>query len=268
MPEGHTIHRIAKDHSRLLVRRPVSVSSPQGRFAADAALVDGVVLERIEAIGKHLFYWWANGLVGHVHLGLFGKFRVSAGPDLAPVVGQVRMRMTTALGTVDLAGPTDCSIGSAEDRDAIVARLGPDPLRRDAKPADAIARLRKSAQPIGALLLDQKVLAGVGNVYRAEALFVNGIHPGRPGRACNDDELRALWLTISAMLKQGVKDNRIITIDRNEFPVPMSPRQVLARRGDTTYVYHRDICLRCGTPVQTVALGGRACYFCPACQPR
>ena len=74
MPEGHTIHRIAKDHSPLLVGRPVAVSSPQGRFAADAALVDGVVLDRIEPYGKHLFYWWANGLVGHVHLGLFGKF--------------------------------------------------------------------------------------------------------------------------------------------------------------------------------------------------
>jgi endonuclease-8 len=268
MPEGHTIHRIAKDHAPLLVGQPVSVTSPQGRFDTDAMLVDGIVLERIEPYGKHIFYWWANGLVGHVHLGLFGKFRVSRGPDIPAVIGQVRMRMATELGTIDLAGPTDCSIGSADDRDAIIARLGPDPLRRDAKPVDAIARLRKSAQPIGALLLDQKVLAGVGNVYRAEALFVNGIHPARAGRDCSEDELRALWLTISAMLKQGVKDNRIITIDRREFPVASSQRQGRARRGDTTYVYHRDICLRCGTPVQTIELGGRACYFCPVCQPR
>ncbi|MFZ2444414.1 MAG: DNA-formamidopyrimidine glycosylase family protein, partial [Ilumatobacteraceae bacterium] len=112
MPEGHTIHRIAKDHSPLLVGRPVAVSSPQGRFAADAALVDGVVLDRIEPYGKHLFYWWANGLVGHVHLGLFGKFRVAAGPQVPAVQGMVRMRMSSDGGTVDLAGPTDCSIGS------------------------------------------------------------------------------------------------------------------------------------------------------------
>lgn len=268
MPEGHTIHRIAKDHAPLLVGQPVSVTSPQGRFDTDAMLVDGVVLQRIEPYGKHIFYWWANGLVGHVHLGLFGKFRVSRGPDIPAVVGQVRMRMATELGTIDLAGPTECSIGSADDRDAIIARLGPDPLRRDAKPADAIARLRKSAQPIGSLLLDQKVLAGVGNVYRAEALFVNGIHPARPGRDCSEDELRALWLTISSMLKQGVKDNRIITIDRKELAVSSSQRPGRARRGDTTYVYHRDICLRCGIPVQTIDLGGRACYFCPVCQPR
>ena len=100
-------------------------------------------------------------------------------------------------------------------------------------------------------------------MYRAEALFVNGIHPSRPGRLCSPEELHSLWLTISSMLKQGVKDNRIITIDRQEFPVTTGR----SRRGANTYVYHRDICLRCGTAVQIVTLGGRACYFCPTCQP-
>lgn len=264
MPEGHTIHRIAKDHSPILVGHPVAVSSPQGRFDSDASLVDGATLQRIEPVGKHLFYWWSNGLVGHVHLGLFGKFRVTKGPEVPEVVGQVRMRMSTDAGTIDLAGPTDCSIGTADDRDRIVARLGPDPLRRDANPDVAIERMRKSKQTIGALLLDQKVLAGVGNVFRAEALFVNGIHPSRAGVDLSVEEARALWVTIVAMLKQGVKDNRIITIDRREFPVTRGR----ARRGDNTYVYHRDICLRCGTPVQIVELGGRACYYCPVCQPR
>ncbi len=264
MPEGHTIHRIAKDHSRLLARRPVRVSSPQGRFATEAAMVDGVVLQRIEAYGKHLFYFYGNGLVGHVHLGLFGKFRVHVGPDAPAPVGEVRMRMSGEAGTVDLAGPTDCSVGTADDRDAVVARLGPDPLRRDAEPRLAIDRMRRSGQPIGALLLDQKVLAGVGNVFRAEALFVHGMHPERAGRDCDDAELELLWDTITAMLRQGVKDNRIITIDRREFPVPKGR----ARRGDTTYVYHREICLRCDTPVRTVELGGRDCYYCPTCQPR
>ena len=264
MPEGHTIHRIANDHSKLLAARTVRVTSPQGRFAADAAMVDGRVLERIEAVGKHLFYFYDNGLVGHVHLGLFGKFRVTPGSDHAPIVGQVRMRMAAEAGTVDLAGPTDCSIGTADERDAIVARLGPDPLRRDAQPEVAIDRMAKSAQPIGQLLLDQRVLAGVGNVYRAEALFVQHINPRRAGKDCTRAELTGLWDTVAAMLRQGVKDNRIITIDRSEFPIPKGP----ARRGDTTYVYHRDVCLRCSSPVQTVELGGRACYYCPTCQPR
>ncbi|MCU1502383.1 MAG: putative glycosylase [Ilumatobacteraceae bacterium] len=264
MPEGHTIHRIARDHTKLLVRAgPIEVSSPQGRFAPDAALVDGADLRRIEAYGKHLFYSWSTGHVGHVHLGLFGKVRVHLGADEAPVVGEVRMRLHSARATIDLAGPTACTIGTDDERAAIVARLGPDPLRRDADEAIAIARMAAGRAPLGALLLDQRVLSGVGNVYRAEALFVNSIRPTRPGRECTPDELRAVWDTVVAMLRQGVRDNRIITIDRREFIVPRGRH----RRGEATYVYHRDRCLRCGTPVETVELGGRACYFCPFCQP-
>jgi endonuclease VIII len=262
MPEGHTIHRIAIDHRQLLVGGPVAVSSPQGRFTASAELVDGSPLRRIEAYGKHLFYWWASGVVGHVHLGLFGKFRVHLGPQAPAPIGLVRMRMSTDRGTVDLAGPTACSIGDRAGRDGIVARLGPDPLRRDAKPHVAIDRIASSTQPIGALLLDQRMLSGVGNVYRAEALFVNGIHPSRPGTGCTATELEALWTTVVKMLRAGVKDNRIITIDRRELPTQTGR----VRRGDTNYVYHRDVCLRCGTPIQIVELGGRACYFCPSCQ--
>jgi endonuclease-8 len=263
MPEGHTIARIARDHGKLLAGHPITVSSPQGRFA-DSTLVDGVVLDRIEPFGKHLFYWWANGLMGHVHLGLFGKFRVHRGDDVPEPVGAVRMRMTTEGATIDLAGPTDCSIGTIDEREAVLRRLGPDPLRRDAVPQLAFDRIMKSKQPIGALLLDQSVMAGVGNVYRAEALFVNGMHPARPGRDCTLVELEALWTTITAMLKQGVKDNRIITVDRRELDLPRGQR---LRRGEATYVYHRDRCLRCSTPIQIVELGNRACYFCPTCQP-
>jgi endonuclease VIII len=264
MPEGHTIHRIARDHTRLLVDRTVAVSSPQGRFAGDAALVDGVTLQRIEPYGKHLFYQWSNGLTGHVHLGLFGKFRVHLGPEPPVPIGMVRMRMSTDVATIDLAGPTACSVGTRDERDAIVARLGPDPLRRDAKPVIAIDRMLRGKQAVGTMLLDQSIISGVGNVYRAEALFVHGIHPSRVGRDCDRTELEALWSTITAMLRRGVKDNRIVTIDRREFVLPTGR----IRRGEATYVYHRDRCLRCGTAIQTVELGGRPCYYCPSCQPR
>jgi len=264
MPEGHTIHRIAQDHGALLAGKVIAVSSPQGRFATDAALVDGVVLERIEANGKHLFYQWANGYVGHVHLGLFGKFRIHRGAEAPAPIGAVRMRLATDGVAIDLAGPTACTIGHDDERDAIIARLGPDPLRRDAKRQVTIDRMLRSKQAMGALLLDQSVIAGVGNVYRAEALFVNGIHPSRAGRDCDQVELEALWGTITAMLKQGVKDNRIITVDRRELDLPKGKR---LRRGDATYAYHRDRCLRCSTPIQTVELAGRPCYFCPTCQP-
>ncbi len=262
MPEGHTVHRIAIDHFKVLRGRPVAVSSPQGRFAPDAALVDGARLDKLEAFGKHLFYSWSNGFVGHVHLGLFGKFRVHRSPASldAPTV---RMRLAVPKATVDLTGPTDCTVGTEEDRDRIIRRLGPDPLRVDADPQQAFAAVVRRAAPIGQLLLDQKVLSGVGNVYRAEALFVNRINPRRPGNEITVPVFDGLWATIVTMLRQGVADNRIITLDREEFDVPTGPTQ----RGEATYVYHRDLCLRCGSPILTADLGGRPCYYCPVCQP-
>jgi endonuclease-8 len=263
MPEGHTLHRIAVDHSKILRGKRVAVSSPQGRFADAAELVDGVRLKLIEAYGKHLFYFWANGLVGHVHLGLFGRFRVyrDSGPMDAPTV---RMRMRVPKATIDLIGPTDCMIGTADDRDRIVARLGPDPLRDDADPQTAYHNIVRRAAPIGQLILDQKVISGLGNVYRAEALFVNHINPMRPGNMITPDEFDALWATIVQMLQRGFAEDRIVTLDHEEFEVPTG----LTRRGETTYVYHRDLCLRCGSPILTVDLGGRPCYFCPVDQPR
>lgn len=264
MPEGHTIHRIARDHGPLLCGQAVAVSSPQGRFL-DAELIDGRRLERLDAVGKHLFYMWEGGLVGHVHLGLFGKFRVHRGADAPEPVGAVRMRLQVPGATIDLAGPTACEVGDRSLRTDLVARLGPDPLRRDARPELAIARIARSRQAIGALLLDQSVMCGVGNVYRAEALFVHGIHPARLGRDCDDTELEALWVTIRTMLRQGVRDNRIITVDRRELDLPKGRR---LRRGEATYVYKRDRCLRCTTAVTSVVLAGRPCYLCPTCQPR
>jgi len=262
MPEGHTVHRIAIDHFKLLRAKPVAVSSPQGRFAAGAALVDGERLRQLEAYGKHLFYHWSGGLVGHVHLGLFGKFNVYRGepPHEVPTV---RMRLVVPKATIDLTGPTDCAIGTIDDRDRVVARLGPDPLRTDADPDRAFAAIARRVAPIGQLLLDQKVISGIGNVFRAEALFVNRIDPRRPGRAITRPVFDVLWATITRMLHEGMAANRIITLDRDEFDVPTGT----TRRGETTYVYHRDTCLVCGSQIMTVELGGRPCYYCPVDQP-
>jgi endonuclease-8 len=244
------------------------VSSPQGWFTDDAERVDGAVLERIEAYGKHLFHHWSTGEVGHVHLGLFGKFRVTAGgvPD---AVGAVRMRLVTAddddTVTVDLRGPTACTIDPPTEREAILDRLGPDPLRRDGRPEPMIERISRSRRGIGDLLMDQAVIAGVGNVYRAEALFVLGIHPERSGTDCDEGELRALWATVRGMLRQGVRDNRIVTVSRDELGVPRGRR--IPRR-EATYAYKRDRCLRCGTPIRTMEIANRTAYYCPTCQPR
>ncbi len=268
VPEGHTIHKIAKDHGKLLNGHIVRVSSPQGRFDAGATRVDGDVLERIEAYGKHLFYHWASGEIGHVHLGLFGKFRVSKFDNDASAPepkGAVRMRLLTDAVAIDLNGPTACTIDPPDVRERIVDRLGPDPLRRGSTPDKMIAKLTKSRRGIGDLLMDQSVVAGVGNVYRAEALFVLGIHPERRGCELDVAESIALWNTIQGMLRQGVKDGRILTVSRDESGVPPGRR---IPRSEATYAYKRDNCLRCGTEIQRLDIQNRTSYHCPTCQPR
>ncbi len=267
MPEGHTIHRIARDHAKLLVGPALVASSPQGRFDSSAALLDGRRLAGIEAYGKHLFYDFEHDLVLHVHLGLFGKYRVhrtevTEAPP--PPRGAVRLRLSAPTATIDLAGPTACELGTPDDRDAIVARLGPDPLRADAKAELAVDRMARSRAPIGALLLDQSVLSGIGNVYRAEALFVHGLDPRRSGRTVAPETLTELWDTMRTMLRNGVKDGRIVTVDPAEVGVRTRTK---VPKGERTYVYHQDLCRRCGTAIVHDEIGARTCWWCPSCQP-
>jgi formamidopyrimidine-DNA glycosylase len=267
MPEGHTIHRIARDHGKLITGRQLRVSSPQGRFASDAERVDGAVLERIEAYGKHLFYWWSTGEIGHVHLGLFGKFAVTKGRPPEPK-GALRMRLQTAddgdTVTIDLRGPTACTVAHPDERADIIARLGPDPLRRDAEPQRAIKKLTTSRRAAGDLLLDQSVIAGLGNIYRAEILFLHGIHPRRPGAQCSMDDAASMWDMSVDMLRAGLKANRIVTVDRAEIGWPRGRR---IPRDEATYVYKREFCIRCGGRIRAIEVANRTCYFCPTDQP-
>ena len=267
MPEGHTLHRLARLHQRRFAGTPVRVSSPQGRFP-DASVVDGRVLTKASAWGKHLFHHYAgdNGKAGpivHVHLGLYGTFREHRIPMPEPR-GQVRMRIVGAEYGTDLRGPTACEVLDEAQVSAILSRLGPDPLRKDADPAAAWARISKSRKAIGALLMDQSVLAGVGNVYRSELLFRHGIDPYRPGRDIDAAEFDAAWTDLVDLMKVGVRRGRIIVVrpeDDHGAPAygPRRPR---------TYVYRRagEPCRLCGTPVRTAEMEGRNLFWCPACQ--
>lgn len=266
MPEGHTIHRLARGHRRDLAGRRVAVSSPQGRFAAGAARLDGRILRDVEPYGKHLFYRWEGGGEAadggrvskwegggetlHVHLGLFGTFRSYTDEAPEPTKG-TRLALCTDVVTVYLAGPTICALIDPLTEDDLRNRLGPDPLRRDADPEAAYAALRRRRVPIGAALLDQRVMAGVGNAYRAEALFVCGIDPRRAAHSLTRDEFDQLWETLVAMLRKGVRQGRIVTAGR-------SGRFVYGRLGEP--------CRRCGAPVAGKDMAGRTIFFCRICQ--
>ncbi|OBI19421.1 DNA glycosylase [Mycobacterium sp. E2327] len=267
MPEGHTLHRLARLHQRRYRGAAVAVSSPQGRFADAAAVVDGRVLRRTSAWGKHLFHHYDGGPIVHVHLGLYGAFTEWERPHDAPLpepVGQVRMRMVGADYGTDLRGPTVCEVIDEAQVSDVVAKLGPDPLRSDADPAWPWARISKSRKPIGALLMDQTVIAGVGNVYRNELLFRHRIDPFRPGRAIGQAEFDAAWTDLVALMKVGLRRGQIVVVLPEHDHGPPSYRQGRPR----TYVYRRagEACRVCGGPIRTQVLEGRNVFWCPNCQ--
>lgn len=259
MPEGHTLHRLAGECQELVGRR-LAASSPQGRFAEGAAAIDGCVLRAAEAYGKHLLLDVGSGHL-HVHLGMRGAmFR--SDPDGAPRTG-VRLRLRADAPPVawDLVAPTRCELLTDAARATLLSRLGPDPLRGD-DPAPVFERIATSARTIGQLLLDQEVVAGVGNVFRAEALHHCGIHPSRPGSSLAPPELRCLWSTLTRMMRRATAEGRIITVDA----VPEDDRPSIAE-ADGRHVYKQERCRRCGGEVSSWALGGRTAYACEPCQP-
>ena len=320
MPEGHSVHRLARQFGDVFTGARLAASSPQGRFAAGAARIDGRVLQSAAAHGKQLFLHFDNELVLRTHLGLYGAWDfggdenftgassigaprrigevelpgATAGRDRAggdsggvtkqagtegsacPVtprysgppkpVGAVRVRLVSAHGWADLRGPSACEVITTAEAAAAVALLGPDPLQNasDAQ-AEFARRMAGRDTAVGVLLMDQQVLAGVGNVYRAEVLFRQRLHPLLPGSALSAKELGGLWQDIVSVMTDGVRDGRIITTlpqDRASSGTPVAVE-------DAHYVYKRGSlpCRICGTDIALADLRGRKVYWCPTCQP-
>lgn len=269
MPEGHTLHRLALDLTEALAGRPVRVGSPQGRFAAEAAQLDGQTFEGAEAWGKQLFLEFPGERYIHIHLGLYGKLALAqhAGTPPEPV-GQVRLRLVSESSYADLRGATACDLWTRAQLEAGVAKLGPDPLREDADPERAWARISRSRAPIAGLLMDQTVLAGVGNVYRAELLYRHRLDPMRPGNTLTRRGWQAMWDDLVALMRDGVKRNRIDTVRAEHTPEAMGRPPRVDDHGGEVYVYRRtgQPCLVCGRPVRTAELAGRNLFWCAGCQ--
>ena len=316
MPEGHSIHRYARLHRALLGGRRVAASSPQGRFAAGACVLNGATLVDVEAYGKHLFYRFASpdperhagrahdGDVSlHVHLGLFGRFRAYERDPLAPTpetrlvlsaIGShapprarasvsepvggdlvVRASVSEPVGgdlvvsasgpELQLSGPTVCELIDRDVEAALRDRLGPDPLHGGDQTSVFAALARRTA-PIGQVLLDQRVIAGIGNVYRAEVLFLVGVHPNRAAHAIDRGTLERLWDLLRVLMTDGERRGRIITLQPPDRTRPLSE---LVSEEERLYVYNRAgrPCRRCGTPITSWSLAGRTIFACRRCQP-
>lgn len=321
MPEGHSLHRLARQVDDVFGGRRVRASSPQGRFTEGAALIDGRVLERAWAHGKHLFADIEGGRVLHIHLGLYGAVsfggdrtftaassigaprrigerelpglgdRVEIGdaddddPRPAPGSGQaklvcgvsaarvpalvapaprdtVRLRLQTVHGWADLIGATACQLLTRQEADALLARLGPDPLNDDA-PDAFVDRASRTRRPIGAVLMDQSMVAGVGNIFRAESLFRAGLDPWTPAREVGEQRLTALYRDNGELMRMGVRLGRIVsTTPEHRAAAPGGGRP-------SYYVYKRQgqACLVCGEDAIVVEeMAARKLYRCMVCQ--
>ena len=262
MPEGHTVHRIANAFQADFAGRPVTVTSPQGRFNSDAALISGRVLNRARAIGKQMFLEFDGGAIVRIHLGIYGKWQFHDSADAA-ITGQVRARFTADENSADLRGPTVCEVITKAEAKTVFTRLGPDPLNANPGNREAqrfIDRVQASKSPIGLLLMNQDVIAGIGNVYRAELLFRAKITPHRPGHLCTTEELQAIWDDSVKLLRIGVKTGFMITKEKLFRKNPT--------KAERNWVYKREgnPCERCGASVQIELMATRKLYWCPGCQ--
>ncbi len=231
-----------------------------------------------------MFLCFAGPVWLRVHLGLYGNWRfagaglegigrrsrgVAPDEDGAPAPrGAVRLRLAAGPQIADLSGPTACELLSADGKREATDRLGPDPLRPDGRPGKAWQVIHASRMAIGLLLMRQEVVAGIGNIYRAELLFRARMDPHKPGRDLTRAQWDALWRDTRALLRDGVRDGAIITTRPKDRPLG---KQVVGRRmraDARSYVAHRagEPCRICGNPVQAEDMGGRRLYWCPTCQ--
>jgi endonuclease-8 len=258
MPEGDVVWFTARLLHEALAGRRLTVSDFRVPRWATTDLRGREVREAVSR-GKHLLIRVAGDVTVHTHLKMDGSWRFRRAPAGPPRDHRVRLVLANAewqaaghsLGVVELLRT------SAED--SAVGHLGPDLLGPDWDPAEAVRRLRaRPEQTIGEALLDQTRLAGIGTIYRAEVLFLRGVHPRTPVAEVAD--LTAL-VELAQRLLEANKEGfgQITTGD--------------SRRGGEQYVYGRAgrPCRRCGTRVERGALGPgpyeRVIFWCPACQP-
>ncbi|MBT9607769.1 DNA-formamidopyrimidine glycosylase family protein [Microbacterium sp.] len=328
MPEGHSVHRIARQFDRNIVGRTVAASSPQGRFVEGASVIDGREALEVRAVGKQMFLRFDGDVWLRVHLGMYGAWDFSgevavdatiaaangrmgqtnqrgtlldapildaAGENSLtsigaprrtrvrmseqttgleeqtewppPVVGAVRLRLLTEATCADLRGPTTCALQTPDEVAATIAKLGPDPLVDDLAEGEErfVATVRRKPTAIGLLLMDQAVVSGIGNVYRAEILFRARQNPHTPGRDVPEDTVREIWHDWVRLLAIGVETGQMMTMDDLD---PEAYRRAMAHRDDRHWVYHRAglPCRICGTTVLMEEAAGRKLYWCPSCQ--
>ena len=258
MPEGHTLHRLARELHTGLAGTTPAVSSPQRRFV-EAEALSGELLLRAYAVGKHLLLQFESTTV-HVHLGLFGRVFRNKSPAPAPRE-TIRLRLVGLTRTWDICGPTCCACIDEAALAALVSRIGADPLSAHNERqvvTELWQKLKRTRRPIGALLLDQRLMSGIGNVYRAEILFMLKMNPLMPGKSLSRIQVQSIWRLAVTLLAKGAKAGRIVT-------TAQLPGMRKTKR-ESLHVYRKRECSQCASAILALDLAGRPLYACPQCQ--
>jgi len=258
MPEGHTIHRAAIDHHKVLAGDKITIQSPQGRFAEGSQHLSGKLCTAVEAFGKHLIYRFETGDSLHIHLGLFGKIRKHKLPLKEPR-GTVRVRLISGTHFIDINGPSICEVLNIEGLIKLTARIGPDVLRSDANPDLAFKRISKSKSSIGSLIMNQSVMAGIGNIYRTEILWRQAVHPETPGKNIDRQTFDRIWNDAKALLTLGVEHNAIIT--------KKGADSFKSKYRENFNIFAKESCPDCKGEIRRLEINGRRAFVCENCQP-
>ncbi|HZQ15480.1 MAG TPA: DNA-formamidopyrimidine glycosylase family protein [Gaiellaceae bacterium] len=244
MPEGDTLHRTA-NRLQALVGQRIEASSPHPRALAErvAERIDGRVLQAVEAHGKNLLLRFDGGVVVRSHLRMSGRWTLRPRGEARSGRPWLVLRGERYEGVL-WNGPV------LELHARALARLGPDILERPPRIDEMLARLRRAdgTRRLGESLLDQSLVAGIGNAWLAETLWQARLSPWRRLRDVPDEDRRRALETAAALMRASVDTGRD------------GPRRVYRQAGRP--------CPRCGTAIRARGQGGdnRTAYWCPVCQ--